>query len=83
MVQYKVKRQNLTRKNLDGSITKDEEINVCNTLSSDEADSTFIHELIHGIDWAKKIGLTEKQTRKLEDGIFETFVLNKWKIVKS
>jgi len=82
MVQYKVKRPNLTRKNLDGRITKNEKIEVCETLDKHEADSTFFHELIHGIDWAKKIGLTEKQTRKLEDGFFDFFVRNKWKITR-
>ena len=83
MVQYKVKRPNLTRKNLDGCITNEETISVCKTLDPQEAESTFIHELIHGIDWAKKIGLTEKQTRLLEDGLFDFFIRNKWKIIKS
>lgn len=52
---------------------------VINKNQSDtEARKTFIHETIHAIDSEEDIKLTEKQVRKLEDGIYRVLRLNKW-----
>lgn len=39
---------------------------------------TFIHEVIHAIDDKYKVGLSEAQVLKLEEGIYRVLRLNKW-----
>lgn len=41
-----------------------------------EVFKTFLHEVLHAIDLENDIGLSEKQVRKLENGIFRTLKLN-------
>jgi len=55
-------------------------IELCTTLSNTGRESTLIHELIHAIDFAKDIGLTENQVLKLESGLMNLFRTNGWKI---
>lgn len=37
---------------------------------------TYLHELIHAVDMENESGLTEKQVRKLEEGIYKVLKLN-------
>lgn len=37
---------------------------------------TYLHEVIHAIDMENESGLTEKQVRKLEQGVFRVLKLN-------
>lgn len=54
------------------------QIVIKNGMSKTETVKTFIHETIHAIDGENKIGLTETQVLKLEEGIYRTLRLNGW-----
>lgn len=54
------------------------QIVIKNKQSNTETFKTFLHEVIHAVSVENKVGLTENQTRSLEDGIYRVLRLNGW-----
>lgn len=63
-----------------GALFEDSLIKICDAQARGNAESTVIHELIHAVDVAKDIGLTETQVLKLESGLVNLFRASGWKI---
>ena len=62
------------------SVTKLIKVNKNQTVA--KLEQTFLHEVIHAVDYCKKIGLSEKKVRKLESGLYKFFKDNGIKLVK-
>lgn len=56
------------------------EINLSKLLKPDERAETTLHEVIHAIDGAFSIGLSETQVRQLSSGLFAVLAENGIKI---
>lgn len=67
-------------KSLDGCIWYDDRIELAKHLDRNGKESTLLHEVLHGICRHYKMNLSEKTILKLEEGLFETFKKNGWKI---
>lgn len=52
------------------------QIVIKNGQSDTETFKTFLHEVLHAVSIENKVGLTEKQTRALEDGLYRLLRLN-------
>jgi hypothetical protein len=69
------------KKNLDGIIFYNDNIQIDSSLPRDGLESTLIHELLHGISRHYALRLCETTIQKLEQGLFDLFKKNEWKIV--
>ena len=79
---YKIALHPLDSKTMGHCDQDKKEILLKHDLCKEEMESTLIHEVIHAIDFEGNIKLTEKQTLKLEAGIYEFFRVNKIKMPK-
>lgn len=52
------------------------EINICKSLNSESRNSTFLHEVLHVIDFNLGLDLTENQIAALSSGLFAFFTEN-------
>lgn len=52
------------------------EINICKNLNSESRNSTFLHEVLHVIDFNLGLDLTENQIAAISSGIFSVFTEN-------
>lgn len=68
-------------KNLHGIIYYNDKIQLGTHLRGGMLESTLIHEIIHGISRHYALRLCEVSVEKLEQGIFELFKKNDWKIL--
>jgi len=60
--------------------SKNHYIRIRTSMSVGEQESTVLHELVHAIAHEKGIELPERQVLKLEEGLYELFKKNDWKI---
>lgn len=56
----------------------DKQIVILEGMTDTQTAKTFLHEVLHAIQYEYQAGITESQVRKLEDGIWRVLRLNKW-----